>query len=681
MKGMLNLMLKMKRIKNLIICSMTAIILMVSMMPVTIHGAAEATINITGLKLHDKVEIYRIAAYGETSGTYSWASAVSNWMENSTDGSAYRTITPDKLSAMTPDRAKEFCELLILGLKNESDGIANVSGYSFTVDEEKDTYSISASAGYYVVLPKGSDRIYEIKWLAVAPGGSYAMSYAAGTDYQVPAISGSAKNLTTDRGVNNDTDKNPIALQSDSIEINGVMDIPKYPNMYSTGKRILNVTAVLPRGVSYTSDTLSMHSGQAANDASGADTTAYTLMGKDSYSVQQFDDCYVYTDTSNKILFIGTGSVASAKGYFYEIDGDLLGSEIADTDAISKYNKNHGTDYVLKKTDTSTSKSDSTTSDTSTSGSSTSDTGSSTSGTTATEETGQTDTANDVTYQGGHTAFIVSLNTDTDLSRVKIKYKVTKGDKTTDTGIFGNNIFLSYSISPLDSNLKGQIETAPGPASYGIRITVSKGDGYSVTTATADILKDMSKRLSKAGFFLYKKSGVTYKGDKSNGITDTLNENTKSGDNNTSTDPQLLYKEKEDLTYEYTYVASLDADSNGVAEISGIEPAEYLIVQTVYPDNYTRSQVSLLISETDWTDDKVMEGHYLMDTLWLDYKTVYLPGTGKHGIVIYAIIGVILCMGAMGILLYRIRPGAIIAALHWAGYRLHFLIKKFFRKR
>ena len=356
-------MLKRVKIKNLIYFGMAVITLMVSMMPVTIHGAAEATVNITGLKLNDKVEIYRIAAYGESSGTYSWASAVSNWMENSTDGSAYRTITPDKLSAMTSDRAKEFCELLVLGLKNESDGIANVSGYSFTVDEEKDSYSISASAGYYVILPKGSDRIYEIKWLAVAPGGSYNISYTAGTDYQIPTISGSAKNLTTDRGVNNDTDKNPIALQSDSIEINGVMDIPKYPNMYSTGKRILNISAVLPRGISYTSDTLSLYSGQASSDATGADNTAYTVMSKDSYSVQQFDDCYVYTDTSNKILFIGTGSVASGKGYFYEIDGDLLGSEIADTDAISKYNKNHGTDYVLKDT----SKSDTTASDTGTS--------------------------------------------------------------------------------------------------------------------------------------------------------------------------------------------------------------------------------------------------------------------------------------------------------------------------
>ena len=80
--------------------------------PDRVMAADNGVLLLENLEINDLVEVYRIASYAEATGSYTWATAASNWMQNTTEGNTYRSLTPEKLSQMTAERAEEFCELL-----------------------------------------------------------------------------------------------------------------------------------------------------------------------------------------------------------------------------------------------------------------------------------------------------------------------------------------------------------------------------------------------------------------------------------------------------------------------------------------------------------------------------------------------------------------------------------------
>ena len=111
------------------------------------YAAATSSIVFDGLEVGDLVEIYRICNYDDSSDTYTWASAVTTWMTTNRTGQFYDDLTPNGLSKMKAKNSKEFCELLLDGLKNTSTGVANLQGQSFVhkVGGGKNVGKISAS--------------------------------------------------------------------------------------------------------------------------------------------------------------------------------------------------------------------------------------------------------------------------------------------------------------------------------------------------------------------------------------------------------------------------------------------------------------------------------------------------------------------------------------------------------
>lgn len=589
-----------------------------------VMAADNGNLLLENLEINDLVEVYRIASYEEVTGKYKWATAVSNWMQNTTEGNTYRSLTPEKLSSMTRERANEFCELLLMGLKNDQEGIANIPGYSFTADEEKEQYTLEVTPGYYIILPKGTERIYGLKWLKVKPGEEITVTYSQEQeDYQIPQLTLSMSNLTADRGVNNDTEKFPFTLEGDELEFTADIKIPAYPNMYSSGKRILNICITVPRGFCYTEDSMSLK--QASVD-----------LAEESYSIQQLKDSIAYETENGELLFVGT-----INGYFYLPDGKLLLAAGTEQEALDKYNLSYGTEYFLNVE--SPEEAD---------------------GETVEEETPVDTLAADsselclkrITRM---TVFIIALDTEAEVSDLQITYRATKDSRATDTGYFTTRLLFSYSTSPLDSNLNCVAQQTATAVSYGIRLTVCMGDGKSITMTPEEILNE-SPRMQGVSFYLYRLTNV-YEGDTTkdteNQSNETDTQTTAEGESaEGEIPPQLIYNEDEDKTYEYSYLEQMDVDENGVTEISGIKPEEYLVVQTKYPEGYTRSQEAILISSTDWSDETVMEGNYLLDVLWLDYATVYLPGTGKTGIMIFVLVGTLISGIAVVVIAKRIYP-------------------------
>lgn len=621
-------------------------------MPDKVMAADQSALLFENLEINDLVEVYRIASFAENTGKANWTTAVSNWIENTTEGNAYRTLTPERLSQMTEERAEEFCSFLLIGLKNDAEGIANIPGYTFTVDEEKEQYALDTAPGYYVVLPKGTQRVYALKWVIVESGQEVTVAYSQEEgDFQIPQVSMELSNLTANRGADNDTEEYPLAWNGDELEITAHVEIPKYPHMYSSGKRILNLCVVVPRGLTYSEDTLTMKDNMA-------DLT------EESYSLQQLDNSIGYETQDGRLLFIGT-----LNGYFYLIDGSLLLAAGTEQEALDKYNSTFGTEYLLKDIEKDE--------DSSSSEEAPIDAGS-IEGVSAENSQPESDTVKPELLNADSellylsrvsrmTVFIIALDTETEISELNLSYKTTKDKWSTDTGFFPNRVLLGYSTSPLDSNLNHVTEGVLTVASYGIRITVCMGDGNSVGMTAEEIL-ETSPRMKDANFYLYRLNR-TYDGNVSSGDASSLPADTNEAEEDSGTlepnsgeDDQpsrWIYDRKVDKTYEYSFVQQLDVDGTGVTEISGVNPGDYMIVQNKYPEGYTRSQDAILIRAEDWQDAGVMEGKYLMDFLWLDYATVYLPGTGKTGILIFVLLGTLLSAGAIVVIVKRMYPHGI----------------------
>lgn len=596
-----------------------------------VQAATGVTLTLQGLEVGDLVEIYRIASYKEDSDSYAWESTVADWIQNKSEGNAYKGLKPEQLSQMTRASAKEFCQTLIVGLKNESKGIANLDGYTFPVSEEKEQYQVeNVSPGYYIVLPKGTDRIYELKWLEIAPGSDSQVSYDADEgDYQMPTVTATVENKTTDRGKIRD---GTFVIEGDEVEINAVISIPAYPDMYATGKRILNITVIVPQGLDYKEDTLNL-----------------SLTDESAYSVGTYEKATTYETAGGDILFFGT-----PQGYYYELNGRLLVSSGTATEAVAKYNQTYETGYTLKEQDSASSGQMETTEE--------SEAMEGTENAEAVMVLTAEDDSAELTACTARTVFVIALDTEQSMDEVTLGYQAVKNRAASNTGAYDNMIALSYSASPLDTNLMYSAISQAAVSAYSITIVSCEGSGESINM-TAEEKLEKSPRFSGVVFTLYRLN-KTYDGDAITGTeaVETAADGTETDSAETDStetaaaggnEPlQMIYDADADKTYEYAYVTTLTTNSQGTASIGGLEADEYLVEQTIYPSGYTLSDSSLRISKAAWTDETIMEGTDNLLVIWLEYETRYLPGTGKQGITAFAFLGSLISATAL-LMLFR----------------------------
>lgn len=587
------------------------------------YAAATSSIVFDGLEVGDLVEIYRICNYDDSSDTYTWASAVTTWMTTNRTGQFYDDLTPNGLSKMKAKNSKEFCELLLDGLKNTSTGVANLQGQSF-VHKVGGGNTVEIEPGYYIVLPKGKSRVYDLQWFVLAPGAEKIIAYTP-EDYSVPSMTTSLTNDTKDRGLINETV--PLTELDDQVTVESLITIPEYNEMYSDGKRVLTVSFVIPYGMEYVEDSLklSLVNGEGAEEAE---------VSEESYSVMNYSNVQLYKDYAGNYVFFG------ASDYFYELDGNhLVGPDGTAELALETYNTAYKTEYKIEDVKIETvGKGVSNVEDTASEESE--EEGSAEEENVATNEEGTVDESSDENIETeaigdntedksnllyktrGVSVVAVSLDTALEIDTLKANITVKKNQYSTADGWYDIVTMLTYSVSPLDRNLRANINESARAAAYGIRITACMGYADSYQKSSEEILRTAPRMLDDK-FTIYKKSN-TYSGDINEAVTQVDKENKDK--------IQLIYDKDLNVTYEYTEYALINVNDEGQMAIGGILTGEYLIVQTDHVPGYALSELSFIIESDDWQDDTYMEGNCVFDLIWLDYKTVYLPATGDVGV-------------------------------------------------
>lgn len=599
----------------------------------TSYAAASSSIIFQGLEVGDVVEIYRICNYDESSASYSWAFAVTSWMSEKRTGQFYADLSPTGLSKMKSGAAKEFCELLLDGLRNTSTGVANLQGQSFTYAVGSGN-TVETDAGYYIVLPKGNSRVYDLEWFVLEPGTEKTITYTE-DNYSVPSMTTAIENDTSDRGMVNETV--PMTELDDQVSVTSDITMPSYNSMYSDGKRVLTVSFVIPYGMEYVADSLELTASGEEGEEKLPDS-AYTVM---SYSNVQF-----YRDYSDKFVFFGS------QDYFYEIDGNhLAGPDGTPELALEAFNEAYGTQYSIEEKNLKTVGEGGNTSTQEIREAQAAETGEPVEPiedeeveetedvteaegteevqtdpegvTVETEAIGDTsvDTSNLIFKTGGLSVVIVSLDTSVELDTLKAKISAKKNQYSTPDGWYDIYTCLSYSVSPLDKNLRAVIKESARAAAYGIRLTACMGYADSYLKSGDEILATAPRMLDDK-FTLYKKTN-TYSGDINEAVTQVAVENKDK--------VQLIYDSDLNVTNEYTEYALLDLNDEAQIAIGGIIAGEYLIVQTDHVPGFALSELSYIIESDDWQDEEYMEGNCVFDLVWLDYKTVYLPATGDSG--------------------------------------------------
>ena len=354
----------------------------------------------------------------------------------------------------------------------------------------------------------------------------------------------------------------------------------------------------MPKGLTYKEDSLTL----SIEDAS-------------AYSVGTYEKATVYRNRDGDVLFFGT-----PQGYFYELNGSLLLSSGDAEEAMEKYNTTYETDYLLEVQKTATE--DHRQSDTESASSQESEVIEEQNSHAPPEMEVEQLTAEDaskmVTAYDGQTIFVIALDTTDVPEEVVVTYAAEKNTAASGTGDYNNLIALSYSVSPLDSNLTYSSVSEGLATAYSITVVAAEGSGEYVDWTTEEKL-DKAPRFSGVVFTVYRVTGDE----------------------------------------EYEYVNKIMTNSQGVASLSGLEAAEYLVEQTVYPVGFTLSDASLLIKTDAWTDESVMEGDEDIMILWLEYKTRYLPVTGKTGTAPYIFNGMMICVMSLGTLIRRKYPFGI----------------------
>lgn len=629
--------------KTIYIC----LFLILTLAPKELVMAAEnGTVAIENLEIGDLVEIYRIANYNGDSEKYTWASAVSNWISDTTAGKNYESLTPASMSRLTHESSKEFCEILLMGLKNDSKGVANLTGESFVL-EDVDENTVSLVPGYYVILPKGKNRVYELKWFELAPGEEVDITYLD-TDYYLPQITTNVENSTEDRGTQLDTGC-PIAYLEDRVQVTSYISPPDYTLMYSNGKRVLNISLVIPKGFEFLENSLFIYQEADESDSESDDETDelaeskdYESISKDLYSKQQFKNAKLFISEEGQLLYFGQS------GYYYEMDGSLLvGPEADDDAALEAFNLKYELEYEYENTSHEIIGSD-----TGPLEETTSDQDGLVDTETINEEISdqeENDSKELVSSIEGNCIFVISMDTEEEFRDIKTSYSATKNVMSTKDGWYNFITALNYSVSPLDSNRHALLLDEARAGSYGISITSCIGYADSYLKTPEELLEN-NARMSEDKFVLYKKSEI-YDGD----ITQAATQITQS-----ESSIQLVYDQSINKTTEYLQYAELNVDENGEVAIGGLEPAEYLLMQVDHVPGYDLSPESLIIEESDWITESEMDDKCLYEIIWLDYKTVYLPATGDYGRENLEAIGIIIMLFVALIFANRYRKNILI---------------------
>lgn len=625
--------------KKKLLVLMTVLVLILGLVPSKIsYAASDGTIIIEGLEVHDVVEVYRICNYMEDEDKYVWASAVTTWMTIRQTGRHYADLTTAQFLNMSAADSKEFCELLLDGLKNTSTGVANLQGSSF-VYEVGGGNTVTTAPGYYVVLPKGSTRVYSLKWLTLAPGEEKTITYTE-NDYSAPSISSSIVNMTANRGSVADV---PLAELDDTLRITSQVVMPTYTNMYSAGKRLMNLVYVIPKGMEYVANSFTISAGGDIDEGA---------FGEGAFSLMVFSGATLYKDNDNNLMFFGKDD------YFYDISGNnLVGPSGTEELALETFNSIHGTAYEYEQQTYSTVGGEASVVETeekknlaeevkrldsngeeevapevvtpegTQEGDSQEDTQVETIG------TEEVDTSNILYRNKNVSILVVALDTSVDLTTVETTLDVTKNKYSTDKGWYDVLTSLSYSVSSLDSNKISNVSAAARAGSYGIRVTSCMGYADSYLKTEEEILATAPRMLDDR-FIIYRKMN-TISGDINEAVTQISNEDKDK--------VQLIYDSDLNVTTVYKEYATLNVDQEGTTALGGIETGEYLVVQVDHVPGYALSEESILIEAQDWRDDNYMKGNCVFNIVWLDFKTVYLPATGEDGMNNAYTTGILIC--------------------------------------
>lgn len=400
------------------------------------YGAESGTLSIQQVQEKDVIEIYRMASY-DGSG-FVWEASVSEWLAG--DGSRYASIEPQELSEMLSARAQEFCELLLLGLRDEQSGAVKLDTVKQT---GKSSYTLQLEPGYYMLLPKGDTRIYQLDWFCIASGQNVAYSYGSDT-YSLPKLQAEINNLTEDRGC--DADGIPWTIANDVLRLVCSVQTPDYPGFYTDGKLVSTISIVIPKGF------LAEETGYGLTGVAGGAEKALTEHGE--YVCQKFEQATVCYEPEGEPLFL-----ESTGGWFYTMGGESL-AHGERADAVTAYNAANGTSYEEDM----------------------------------------------LSADENQQILIFSVVTEESLQSLKLQLTLQKDSRTNETGSYRFPVTYIYSTSAVETDKRGMLMQAVAACSLGVRITVCDGDSFDSSEAVTAIPEE-ALRLSGASFHIYELNG------------------------------------------------------------------------------------------------------------------------------------------------------------------------------
>ncbi len=593
-----------------------------------VEAAKKPVLLIQGVMETDIVELYKIASYDDGAATYTWTEPVQNWLTQK--GSAYSELTPNRLRNLPETRALEFTGQLLIGLQTSLKGVE--ADISKTGEEE---YEIQTAPGIYLILPIGTTRVYTLKWIVIEPDQNPQKILYMGEDqlteesqediiydYEYPTVEVFLENLMGERDYmlnplpDEETEPPFFVINDDQIQVKANVKIPFYSSIYAMEKRINNIYVAIPKGVQYIDKSLELSVPETSEDANDKQIS----LTPDVYGLQSLEDAVVY-EYQSEPLFFKVGQ------WYYNFDGSTLITNVSDEEALRKYLVEKG----LEDEDESKEENKESFS----------------------EETESEITMENLVISEGWTIFIFSLSTDMEWKEVNVSYRVQKNDESNDTGIYPLKNGLLFSVSPLNTSLRGYTAKDANMNSLGIKVTVIQGTSFSKYSSMEELL-ELEEKLTDVEFSIYQFTGRVFEDNE--GFTnefgvyemhngeehnDSVEDMSEENEESPEERDEMIYQLDEDGSIrQYRLVAVLTPNEKKYLSIGGLEKKEYLVKQTKFQTGYTYAAEAFLIKEEDWDKEELMEGNQIAALVWMNFPTAYLPATGKAGIGTYVKIGV-----------------------------------------
>ncbi len=601
--------------RTVLLAPMLALVLLISILQPQVVYADDTYLVFEGVEIGDTIEVYKICNYDAQKASYTWVAPVANLVS---EKNAYQGLTPVGLKKMKEEAAKDFCYWVLLSLKDEATGTARLNGSSFLVLEEKENYRMATEPGYYIVLPKGKERIYDVRFLAVKAEPEIVISYGE-EDYYAPQVTSTITPSVDRGGLSEENYANkdltlveegydyPFLQEGDLVQVETEIVTKPYIDAFAKGKLIYIVSTVIPQGMEYVEDSMQFVEAEEAGEEGGD--------GQEMARAMEFADATMYCDYQGEPLFF------EASGHFYYMRGEWIGYNNVE-EAVATYNRVYGTSYVLPKPPVIAEEEEETegieglaeTEEAETEAAETTEAAEDLEEVTEINPDEPEEESLELVLKPGNTVLVNTLLLDQDYSDVRFTYEVQKNAECAKEGWYECYSVLSYSLSPLDHNLLGQVRAGQKAIAYGIYITACQG---AADTYQLDVKETLvtAPRMTKDRFMLYRRVGET-PGD----MVGTRDEYFQ------------IYDQTTGYTTNYAEVTELVVNDIAEVGVGGLVAGDYLIVQTQYTGENGLSQAALLIEEEDWSTFATMEGNGTMDFLWLDYPSYYLPATGEFGI-------------------------------------------------